>query len=490
MKKTARKRRAPWIDFTFSVVIFALVVTGGFAIFNSVKDSKRNDFVASASTISDSHYKGIKISSEISNDSYAPFAVQYPQSAYHEFNEEVSTYIQQAKDYYLEEMANLKEAGQTTPGELNISFETIPHHSGNYTFVLLSTTYTGGANGMTDIQSFHLHPESGESLSIEEVFESDVKRLDTVSEIVKDLLYADSSLKDYLFPDEVNIHTAPKWDNFRNFAITEDKLIFYFSKYEIAAGAAGIPIAVVPLEQINDIVAADFKLKKEEDKADNATTQPADENDGSNKNDATTEETPENKDKSNTNEGDKTPPVKRVALTFDDGPHPKVTPQILDTLHKYDAKATFFMLGSRAEYYPEIAKQVNDAGHELGNHTWTHPDLTKSNVEKVRNEINRTTSIIESVTGEKVTAFRPPYGAVNDTVRGQTDLPIVLWDVDTLDWQHRDASKLLAYVKKQTKDGSIILMHDIHQSTADGLDAVLNYLQAEGYSFVTVSELQ
>ena len=108
----------------------------------------------------------------------------------------------------------------------------------------------------------------------------------------------------------------------------------------------------------------------------------------------------------------------------------------------------------------------------------------------MQGEINKTSSIIEKVTGQKATAFRPPYGAVNKTVRSQTNLPVILWDVDTLDWKNRDPNQLLAQVKGLTKDGSIILMHDIHQSTADGLDAVLAYLQSEGYIFVKVSELQ
>ena len=90
----------------------------------------------------------------------------------------------------------------------------------------------------------------------------------------------------------------------------------------------------------------------------------------------------------------------------------------------------------------------------------------------------------------KPTTFRPPYGAVNQTVRAQTDLPVILWDVDTLDWKHRDADQLIDIVESSVKDGSIILMHDIHQSTADGLEAVLAYLQSEGYEFVTVSNLK
>jgi peptidoglycan-N-acetylglucosamine deacetylase len=179
-----------------------------------------------------------------------------------------------------------------------------------------------------------------------------------------------------------------------------------------------------------------------------------------------------------------------VALTFDDGPDPKVTTKILATLKKYDAQATFFMLGSRVEYYPEIAKDVINAGHELGNHTWTHPNLTNASIKKINSEITRTSAIIEKVTGTKADIFRPPYGAINKTVRQQTDLPVILWDVDTLDWKHRNANQLLAHVKKSTRDGSIILMHDIHQSTADGLEAVLAYLDGEGYTFVTVSELE
>lgn len=197
--------------------------------------------------------------------------------------------------------------------------------------------------------------------------------------------------------------------------------------------------------------------------------------------------TPSQETESSANQGED---IKQVALTFDDGPDPIVTMQILETLAKYDAEATFFMLGNRVEYYPEIAKKVQEAGHEIGNHSWTHPDLTKANAEKIQSEINATSAIIETVTGQKATVFRPPYGAVNETVRSQTRLPVILWDVDTLDWQHRDPNQLLTNVKSMTKDGSTILMHDIHQSTAVGLDAVLAYLQSEGYTFVKFSDLK
>ncbi|MER1985605.1 MAG: polysaccharide deacetylase family protein [Solibacillus sp.] len=182
--------------------------------------------------------------------------------------------------------------------------------------------------------------------------------------------------------------------------------------------------------------------------------------------------------------------TKRVALTFDDGPHPTVTNQILKTLAKYDAKATFFMTGRRVDLSPTVLKKVFAAGHEIGNHTYNHPKLTTISSNEARTQITSTNASIKKVIGQEATVFRPPYGAYNDTVKALTSLPVILWSVDTLDWQHHDPAKMLQIVKKQTKNGSIILMHDIHQTTADGLDAVLNYLSDEGYEFVTVSALQ
>lgn len=189
--------------------------------------------------------------------------------------------------------------------------------------------------------------------------------------------------------------------------------------------------------------------------------------------------------KQNTNSG-----VKRIALTFDDGPHPTVTRQILKTLAKYDAKATFFVTGRRVELSPTVLKEIYAAGHEIGNHTFNHPKLTNISLKSAKEQITSTNALISKTIGQEATVFRPPYGAYNKNIQALTDLPFVLWTVDTLDWQHHDPNKTLQAVKKQTKNGSIILMHDIHQSTANGLDSVLHYLSNEGYEFVTVSELQ
>ncbi len=180
---------------------------------------------------------------------------------------------------------------------------------------------------------------------------------------------------------------------------------------------------------------------------------------------------------------------KRVALTFDDGPHSKVTQQILKTLKKYNAKATFFVVGDSAKKYPQVLKEVYDAGHEIGNHTFSHAKLTTLSVKQIQSQIQSTDTVVKSITGHNTTVFRPPYGAYNNSVKSQLEVPNVLWTIDTLDWKHHNPTKTLQIVKANVKNGSIILMHDIHQTTADALDSVLATLQKQGYEFVTVSEL-
>ena len=180
---------------------------------------------------------------------------------------------------------------------------------------------------------------------------------------------------------------------------------------------------------------------------------------------------------------------KKIALTFDDGPHPKVTKQILKTLEKYEAKATFFVVGQEVKEHPEILKAVYNAGHEIGNHTFNHEKLTALSTKEIKQQIQATDTLIKSTIGQRATVFRPPYGSYDKTITDQLNVPNVLWTIDTLDWKHRDPKKTVQAVKERAKNGSIILMHDIHQTTADALDEVLATLQKQGYEFVTVSEL-
>lgn len=181
--------------------------------------------------------------------------------------------------------------------------------------------------------------------------------------------------------------------------------------------------------------------------------------------------------------------VKKIALTFDDGPHPKVTPQILKILEEYDAKATFFVVGNKVKNNPKVLQAVADAGHEIGNHTYSHAKLTALSARKIKLQIDSTDAAIKAAIGQNATVFRPPYGAYNKIVTSQLKVPNVLWTIDTLDWKHHNPKKILALVEKNAKNGSIVLLHDIHQTTADALEPILAWLQKQGYEFVTVSEI-
>ena len=184
---------------------------------------------------------------------------------------------------------------------------------------------------------------------------------------------------------------------------------------------------------------------------------------------------------------------KRVALTFDDGPHPRKTDEILDVLYEYGVKATFFVIGKNAEKYPDAVIREAAEGHEIGNHTYSHKRLTEC--ADVGFEISKTSDIIFSLTGRRPTLMRPPEGAYrkeNVAVVQNCGCDMVLWTVDTRDWAKASVNDIVANVKKNVRDGSIILFHDYiayPSPTPDVLREIIPYLKSQGYEFVTVGEL-
>ena len=180
---------------------------------------------------------------------------------------------------------------------------------------------------------------------------------------------------------------------------------------------------------------------------------------------------------------------KLVALTFDDGPNAATTPQALDILAKYHVKGTFFMLGKNIAGNEQLVKRVHDEGHEIGNHSWSHPQLPTLALEQAKKQIEDTQAALRAVIGESPKMMRPPYGAINNTLRNAVDMSFIMWNVDSLDWKNRNTGSIMEQVKKQTYPGSIILMHDIHQTTINALPSVIEYLKKNGYTLVTVSEL-
>ena len=180
---------------------------------------------------------------------------------------------------------------------------------------------------------------------------------------------------------------------------------------------------------------------------------------------------------------------KVVALTFDDGPNPATTNQALDTLSKYGIKATFFVLGKNVSGNEEILKRMKSDGHVIGNHSWSHPVLSKLSLDEAKKQITDTEDALTKVLGSSSKLMRPPYGAITDDIRNSLDLSFIMWDVDSLDWKSKNEASILTEIQRQVKNGSIILMHDIHVETVNALPKVIDYLKEQGYEFVTVPEM-
>lgn len=181
---------------------------------------------------------------------------------------------------------------------------------------------------------------------------------------------------------------------------------------------------------------------------------------------------------------------KAVALTFDDGPSRANDGKILETLQKYGAHATFFVLGDRARVDGDILQMYLAAGCEIGSHSWNHPQLSKMKWNKVERQLSKTNKMVSNLTGGyQIRLLRPPYGSISKTMRKKLDMPMILWSLDTLDWKTRNTKKIFREVRKEVKDGDIILMHDIYSTTADAVEKVVPWLQNKGYDVLTVSEL-
>mgnify|MGYP002520583389 CR=1 FL=1 len=181
--------------------------------------------------------------------------------------------------------------------------------------------------------------------------------------------------------------------------------------------------------------------------------------------------------------------IKQIAITFDDGPNPEYTPKLLDGLEKRGVKATFFLLGEEVEQYPDVVRRIHDDGHLIGVHSYKHVNFKEVGTDCVQQQIEKTQKAIYDVTGEYAGYIRPPYGCWQKELDQKVNLIEVLWNVDPRDWATTDADTVVQRILKDTKPGDIILLHDASKSSVQAAFTVIDTLQKQGYSFVTVEEL-
>src|SRR5216110_1024582 len=182
-----------------------------------------------------------------------------------------------------------------------------------------------------------------------------------------------------------------------------------------------------------------------------------------------------------------------IAMTFDDGPSATLTPKLLDLLAAHHIKATFFVIGENVAEHPEIVARAAGEGHEIANHSWSHPNLGKMSGDSVRSQLQRTDDAIQNATGKRPTLMRPPYGSITARekrwIHDEFGYQIILWDVDPYDWKRPGPAVVRNRILKETQPGSIVLSHDIHPGTIEAMPSTFDELEAKGFKFVTVPEL-
>ena len=303
----------------------------------------------------------------------------------------------------------------------------------------------------------------GRQLGLGDIFQNDY--LERLSEGVRKSFRESSGNLSATETEQFLAGTTPDMDNFQNFALTTDAVRIYFEQGQIFPEQDGAPMAEIPYEDL----AGALRIRTEGPLLSVAAAPEVE----------LTEPEPVAVD----------PDRPMVALTFDDGPHPIVTPRILNLLKQYNARATFFVLGNRVDSYPDVLQREYTEGHEIGNHSYNHAFLSKLGEQEIAFQVQETDERISHLLPTAPVLLRPPYGAINDAAREAIQKPFVLWSIDTQDWKNRSSGAIASEVLEKVKDGDIILMHDLYAATADACEVILPALAAEGYQFVTVSEL-
>ena len=321
--------------------------------------------------------------------------------------------------------------------------------------------YTGGAHHVRYDKSYYYNKESDEIVSIKDFLEKDTS-LDKLANLSYYYVMKYSDDNNLNFDKEgVKEGLSFNLNNFEHFNFIDDGLEFIFPPYQIAYYAAGEIKIVIPYDELNGIIKNKYSKysKKNNIKQDNNRNL---------------------KEFSN---------KKLIAFTFDDGPSYIGTNKLLDNLDKYNARVTFFVLGSRVENYKDTLTKAYKMGNTIGNHTYSHSNLLKLDNYSVMDEIKKTNETIKNITGSEAIYLRPPYGNINSDIKNISNMYTILWDLDTEDWKNKDKDRIADYIVSNAHDGAIVLLHDLYETSVDGALLAMERLEKEGYAFVTIDEM-
>jgi peptidoglycan/xylan/chitin deacetylase (PgdA/CDA1 family) len=334
-----------------------------------------------------------------------------------------------------------------------------------------------GANGAESSATFWFDLAANRALSPAGLFDGEAGLAAAVAELRSAL---ETRFGTALFPDQVEAYFSAAEENLRAVGFTsEGDILFIIDECSIGPCALGRIAISLPAATVEPYL-SDFGRRARAE-----TLQPS----GPLRLPATPTPEPTVVPPSPPSTGDvDCAAMACVALTFDDGPAGP-TAVLLDTLAAAGAPATFFVVGINAQYQPEVLRRMATEGHEIGNHSYDHRDLTTLSAEQIAAEWNVTAQVVAAATGQTPAFFRPPYGTSNETVRGVIKAPFILWSVDPRDWADHDTAVVTRRVLETTRAGDIILLHDIYLTSVEAVPGIIAGLRQRGFRLVTVSTL-
>ena len=478
---------------------------------------------------------GVAESELAENDGRSTLFVSYPLTDKQSINKRIEEITQHFIDEFHETAAEIEKAFQDHKKETGREAASFVTHyrqdhevsvaNENVLFLALTRSINTGGSGNTLVSSYTFDLHQGNEISIPALFVDD-SYLQRLSDLTREALAerlrnqiaerepdADDDRKEALFESETwmfETGTEPTAENFDFIVFRDDgTFLVRFDKYQVASGVEGVVELELPVAAIADLLKPEVRgllgiengTTSQQSRiaqtvgrlAHSTLSTPARwtishaaalQNFSGlsllNFGRSVQAESPA-QDEVNCRE------VACVALTFDDGPS-FYTEGLLDTLKEHNVKATFFVLGTQVRIQSETVQRMFREGHQIGNHTWDHPNLTRMSDDQIREQLQQTDNLIAQIIGESTPFMRPPYGAYNDNVLAASGLPIIFWSVDPLDWKDRDAATVAARIV-DAPAGAIILSHDIHKSTVDAVPAIIAALKSRGIHMVTVTKL-
>ncbi|MCB9482653.1 MAG: polysaccharide deacetylase family protein [Dehalococcoidia bacterium] len=373
-----------------------------------------------------------------------------------------------------EEQFGPPPAGSPIVQEFNASYSFIVA-SGDVIGIRFQVYEFPGAGGVNLSHTLWFDLQSGEAVPSTALLDGDAA-LQQVSDLAIEALKRDRP--DLNIPGGIEDGASPTDEHYHSLGFTPDgDLIVEFDEYQVGPGSSGSPRVLIPADVVAPLL-SDFGRRAQAE-----VMSPSDSLDLP---DTTAAVTP----------SATTPPTGGVdcsveaciALTFDDGPSGPTT-ELLDLLRDRGVHVTFFVVGVNATYQPSTVARAAAEGHEIGNHTFDHRDLTMLSKELITDQITRTSDVIEAATGKRPTLLRPPYGATDDKVAATAGMPLILWSIDPRDWADHDSQLVTQRVLDAASRGDIVLLHDIHETSVQAVPAILDGLAERGLVPVTVSEL-